>query len=289
MRYRLILPSAAALLLSLCNFSFAQCSQATVRGTWAHQSHATIMVTAPGNTSPVPVPFAGLGVMKIDYQGRYTDHATFSAGGQVQEGDFAGVIRVNPDCTGTDTYTFGGEQFTGRVVILDNGNEMRYMPTKFPGGPTAGMVYFRRLWPGGPTECTSDMVRGVYAGSREGIYMVPVPGGSQPAPTPFSAVHNATIQNGGGTGASTASLGGTIVEFGPWKFSVQVNPDCTAILSYTGGSKQFPGQTFTGAVKYIVLDHGNELLGLHTEDNAALPVVIENMKRISMMPVTPGQ
>jgi hypothetical protein len=289
MRHCRFFACAAALLLPLCSSSFAQCSPAMVRGTWAYQSHGTVMMNAPGSSSPVPAPFAALGIMKIDYQGRYTAHGTNSIGGQVQDVDFPGSIQVNADCTATDTYTIGPLPGADRLVILDNGNEMDMMPTKHPLGPAAGMAYLRRIaW--GEAQCTSGMVRGYYAGPREGTVMMPVPGQSQLVPTPFSAVHTATVQfDGTGTAASTASLGGTIVDFEFPRISMQVNPDCTASMKYTGTSKLFPGQTFTGTVKFVVLNYGSELIGLQTEDNTALPVVIESMKRISMMPVTPGQ
>jgi hypothetical protein len=121
--------------------------------------------------------------------------------------------------------------------------------------------------------------------------MMPVPGQSQPVPIPFSAIHTATFQNGGtGTAASTASLGGSIVDFEFPQISVSVNSDCTATMQYTGVSKQFPGQTFTGTVRYVVLNYGNELIGMDTAANTGLPaVVLDNLKRISIMPIIPNR
>ena len=292
MRHHQTFVRVAALLLPLCSSSFAQwrCSSDTVRGTWAYQGHGTVMMNVPGNSSPVPVPFTGLGIGKIDPQGRYTVHATMSAGGQVQDVDSSGSIQVNPDCTATDTYTSGSVQGADRLIILDNGNEMRSMPTKFPLGPFASMFYFRRLaW--GDAQCTSDMVRGAYAGWREGTFMMPVPGQSQPVPLPFSALVTFTVQSGGAvTAASTASMGGTIVDFQfPKGSSLQVNPDCTATLNWSAVSKQYPGQTFTGTLKYIVLNYGNELIGLDTQSSSGSSIVIETDKRISMMPIASDQ
>ena len=61
-------------------------------------------------------------------------------------------------------------------------------------------------------------------------------------------------------------------------------------MKYSGTSKQFPGQTFTGAVKYIVLNYGNELIGMDTEANTGLPgVVLDNLKRISLAPLVTGR
>ena len=167
---------AAALPLPQCSPSFAQwrCSSYTVRGTWAYQGHGTIMMNIRGSSSPVPVPFTGLGIGEVDYQGRYTVHATMSAGGQLQDVNFAGSIQVNPDCTATATYTSGSIQGSDPLIILDGGTEMRSMPTKFPLGPFAGMFYLRRVaW--GEAQCCGYMVRGVYGGPREGTQMVPVP------------------------------------------------------------------------------------------------------------------
>jgi hypothetical protein len=59
-------------------------------------------------------------------------------------------------------------------------------------------------------------------------------------------------------------------------------------MKYSGVSKQFPGMTFTGSVKYIVVNNGNELIGMDIEANTGLPgVVLDNLKRISMVPVVP--
>ncbi len=292
MRHHQTFARAAALLLPLCSSSFAQwpCSSDTLRGTWAYQGHGTVMMNAPGSSSPVPVPLTGLGIGKIDYQGHYTVHATMSVGGQLQDVDFSGSIQVNPDCTATTTYTSGSLQGADRLTILDNRDEMLSMPTKFPLGPFAGMFRFRRLsWV--DAQCTSDMVRGVYAGPREGTQMMPVPGQSQPVPVPFSAIHTATFKYGGtGTAVSTAALGGTIVDFEFPRTSIAVNPDCTATMKYTGVSKLFPGQTFTGTVKYIVLNYGDELIGMDTEANTGLPaVVLDNLKRVFMVPIVPDR
>jgi hypothetical protein len=242
-------------------------------------------LTPPGSSTSVPVSFVSLGVMKVDYQGRYTAHATISVGGQVQEADLAGSIQVNGDCTGTETCTIGPLQCADRLVILDNGNEMRWMPTKYPLGPATGVGTFRRLSWGEP-RCTPDMVRGVYAGSAEGTYLVAVTGQPQPVPTPFAGVFTQTFDHGTGSATATGSMAGTIFEVEFPKVSVEVDAGCIATMKYTGGvSKQVPGQTFSGTVKYIVLNYGDELIGMEIESNVGLPIEFENHRRISMMPI----
>ena len=75
-----------------------------------------------------------------------------------------------------------------------------------------------------------------------------------------------------------------MIGFRPWILSMQVNADCTATMTYTGTSKQFPGPNVRRAVKYVVVNNGNQLSGLQTEDNAGSPIVVETLKRVSMMP-----
>jgi hypothetical protein len=281
---------AAALLLPLCSSCFAQCSQAMVQGTWGWQGHGTAMISVSGVATPMPMPFVALGTVKIDNQGSYTSHGTASYGGQIQKADWSGSIQVNPDCTATDTYTFGPFDGADRWVILGFGNEMRSFPTKLLGNPTAGVYSFRRLSWGEP-QCTGDMVRGVYAGTGDGTYMIPMPGLSQPASTPFSFISTQLFQNdGSGTAANTGSMAGAIYDVTFPKLSLNVSPDCTATVSYTDAvNKQLPGQTSSGAIKYIVLDYGNELIGMETESNVGLPITLVEYKRISMTPPGSGR
>ena len=295
MRHHHAFTRAAALLLPFCSSCFAQspCSVSVVRGAWGWQGHGTAMMNVPGNTTPVPVPFASLGIMEIDYQGRFTARGSISVGGQVQDFDAnTGSIQVYPDCTASETNTISGLAGAGRLIILDNGNEMRELPTTHQLGPAAALAHFRRLEQGyqGP-RCSAGMVRGSYAGPREGTQMMPAPGQSQPVPVPFTAIHTVTFQYGGaGTATSTVSMGGAIVDFEFPNVSIAVNPDCSATMKYTGTSKQFPGQTFTGAVKYIVLNHGDELIGMDAEASTGLPgIVLDNLKRISIVPIVPDR
>jgi hypothetical protein len=227
--------------------------------------------------------------MDVDRLGRYTAHATLSVGGQVQDIDFPGQIQVNADCTATDTYTLGPVEGTDRLVILDNGNEMQAMPTKHPLGPVTGRAYFRRIARGNrEPRCTTAMVRGVYGGTGEGTMMIPVAGQPQPVPTPFSGIFSMAFHGRGtGSGTVTTSLGGNVFDLEFPVMSMEVNPDCTATLEWTAVSTQMPGQTFTGTVKYIVLDHGDELMGLEIKDSIGLPIEVENHKRISMAPAAP--
>jgi hypothetical protein len=278
------LGSAATLLFAVCGSSFGQCSLATVRGSWGFQGRGTAMMSIPGGTAPVPTPFVSLGTIKVGPQGNYTGRGTISIGGQVQDVDFTGAIQVNPDCTATDTGKVGPLEAIGRMVILDNGNEMRELPTTHPLGPVTETATFRRISWGEP-QCTADMVRGVYVETPEGISVMSIPGQSQPVPMPFSGLFVDTFQYGGaGSAAGTASLGGTIYSVEFPSFTMTVNSDCTATAPWTAVFPQLGGQKFTGANKYIVLNYGSELLGMEIKDTAGLPITLSNAKRISVTP-----
>jgi hypothetical protein len=273
--------ATVALLLVVSGPVFAGCSSDTVRGAWAFQSQGTVMMPAPGYPMPVPVPFVSLGVMDVDWQGSYTLRATYSVGGQVQDVEASGSIQVKRDCTATATDSLGG---TAQMMIFDNGREMRLMATTFPLGPSTNMAYFRRIARGEP-HCTNATVRGVYRGTGEGTFMVTVPGLPQPVPMPFSGMFTQTFDgDGGGVGVASALMGGTLADVTFSDMSMTVNRDCTATLTYSGVVKQVPGQLFFGTLKYIVLDHGDELIGMEVESNTGLPIELESHKRVVVAP-----
>jgi hypothetical protein len=278
---------AAILVLTLGGPALAQCSSSTVRGTWAFQGQGTALMTVPGSPMPVPMPFVSLGTMRIDWQGRYTGQGTISVGGQVQDMGFSGSIQVNPDCTAVEAGSVGPLQTAGRLVILDNGNEMRELPTTHPLGPVIELAYFRRLSWGEP-HCQSETVRGVYQGSGAGTFMVQVPGQPQPVPSPFAGLFTMNFDGDGtGSGVASASLAGSLADVEFPEISMKVNHDCTATLEYKGSVKQAPGQVFSGTIKYIVLAHGNELLGMEVVSSIGLPIELESHRRIAMRPLPP--
>jgi len=79
-------------------------------------------------------------------------------------------------------------------------------------------------------------------------------------------------------------MAGSIFNFTFSSLSMTVNPDCTATLKWSAVSKQAPGQTFTGDMKFVVLNWGNQLIGLETSDSMGLPIDLLDLKRISVLP-----
>jgi hypothetical protein len=216
--------------------------------------------------------------MKVDSDGNYTAHGTVTLGGQFQDNDWSGSISVKPDCTASVTTTYPSFAGLAKMVIFDNGTEMRLMEMRSPLGPVANMAYMRRISWGEPS-CTADMVRGTYAGWREGTLMMPGSGVSQSVTVPYSALVTFSVASGGAlTAASTASMGGTVGDH-VVNGSVQVNPDCTATMNWS-----VPSGMSTGTIRYVVLNYGNELIGIDMQSNGPASMSIESDRRISIAP-----
>jgi hypothetical protein len=288
MFYR-ILP--ALLLGSLC--CAQQCSLQTVRGTWVSYGQATDMLTVANISQPVPTPFAGLALVGIDNQGRVSASGTGVLGGQVITSDLTGSIQVNPDCTAILNFTpkppFPPTQQIVRLVVMDNGNEMRAMIVQDMAGKPAGVVYYRRISWSDP-QCTSDMVRGVYGITYDGTLLTAQPGQSQPVPAPASLIGVTLIDyQGRMTGAATISAAGNVADFVFPDASIAVNADCTGATKWKaapkGSNQVLPGQ---GVDKIVVLNNGDEMILLLTQTPLGVPIMLGRGKRISMLPVLPN-
>jgi len=96
------------------------CSNATLRGTFAHR--ATGFVTAP---PAMAGPLAGVGTDFFDGNGGVTSTATLSINGNTVPLMATGTYKVNPDCTGTYAIQGGGGTTRLVFVIVDSGNEIQ--------------------------------------------------------------------------------------------------------------------------------------------------------------------
>jgi len=279
--------------LAACSACFSQCTQNTLRGTWALYTQGVIMMTPPGSTQAAPALGAQLLTIKVDYQGRFTGSGFMSLNGQTASGSLGGVFQVNPDCTATDTFwinsitgmpPFPGQGFE-RLVILNNGTEMRGQVTQGVLGAPVGVDYYRRIsW--GDAQCTSDMVRGLYAFSYEGAVVMTPPGETQPQAVPTSIVGTSWVDyQNRMTGGMTNSMGGAMMDFNFVNSSGSVNADCTGISTWSivpkGTTQALPGQ---GIDHTVVLNGGDEIISITTQGVMGGPVLIGKMKRISLTP-----
>ncbi len=272
------------LLLAVSGVCFAECTQSTVRGTWAYYGPATIFSPSfPPGSEPTQVLFAAVAIANVDFQGNFTGPLTVNIGGKVFSGMWGGSITVNPDCTAVLKHHVVGlaGEATGRAWILDGNREMVGMGLQGEIGKATGLSHFRRVSRGDP-GCTGQMVRGVYAVTYEGNFFVPSPGQAQPTARPFSMIGAVTFDHGGaGSGAATISLAGNITETVFPEVSITVNEDCTATAKWKDAKNG------SGTDRMIVLDNGDEIISMPAQNSSGLPMMLGTLKRVSMTPVPP--
>lgn len=121
----------ATIFLTLTAVSAAEMSLA---GDWGWTLSGTLMIpTGPGVV--VPTPFAGVGRMTSDEEGKFTGTQTSSVGGEVVVNICRGVTTVNEDGTGqmtVDLYDTSGNllrHVLWDLVFVDNGRECRAIIT----------------------------------------------------------------------------------------------------------------------------------------------------------------
>ena len=104
------------------------CTVETLRGSFGFtgQGFATGSSTLPAPIGAF-VPFANLGVVTFDGQGKSFESDAFSFGGQIGQQTSSGPYTVNPNCTGSSTLTFspGGAVLHFDFVIDDHAKEVR--------------------------------------------------------------------------------------------------------------------------------------------------------------------
>jgi hypothetical protein len=118
----------AAIKGSLSAVVFAQggiaCEQRTVAGTYGFQGQGTL-----GLGSPQAIPAAETGVATADGAGNLTGNVTFSLGGQILSTPFTGTYQVNPDCTISETISFGTQTRHQQGVVVDRGQQIDFIDT----------------------------------------------------------------------------------------------------------------------------------------------------------------
>lgn len=294
------LARTALLAAALCSGLGAQapCSIETVRGVWVETTGVgTAMVAAPGSAQPVPAPVAALGMYSIDEQGQLAGWFNILLPGNYSDATIAGRVVVNSNCTGTIRFTVTPLGAPGplpgegafRILVLDNGNEIRAMSvTDFPMKYTSVETHRRivRNSQAAP-RCTAETVRGTYGIAAEGIVVRAVPGQTQPVLAPYSGIGAIAIDGEGGiTGGSTASIAGEPMESELAGASLQVLPDCTGYISYSLRPKGAPAALPGGFSKVVILDNGDEIRALEIQlpMGIGLPLLPSVSKRISKAP-----
>jgi hypothetical protein len=254
------------------------------------------MMTAPGSAQPVAAPVALLGMYTIDEQGRLTGWINGMLAGEYSEATLAGRVEVNPACTGTIRTTMTlpgapgplpGEGVT-RIVVLDNGNEMRAQTVTGIMGKPTGTETYRRIVRNSQIapKCTAETVRGTYGTTVDGILLMSLPGQAQPVPVPYSGIGAFAIDGRGGiTGSGTSSAAGELMEWEVPEGSLQVLADCTGYLGYRVRLKGAPAALPGRAVdKIVILDDGEEIRSLTLQGQTGKPLTPGVWKRMSKEP-----
>jgi hypothetical protein len=231
-----------------------------------------MMIVLPGGSTPTPVPFARMAIVKYDWSGSFTINGMLNVGGASQKLSGTGTIQVDPSCTATDSYSIGGKSGSDRLVILGNGTEIRMLDTT---GGISGVASLRRLsW--GDSECTQNMLHGVYLGSSEGTVIAPIAPQAPAQPLPMSGLFTSADEWGIASTVGTMSVYGYPGPYSLPRVTATVNSDCSG----TNASGDSAGYI-------ILLDNGNELWILTTRNPTAPTVWITRMTRVSMQPVAP--
>lgn len=102
------------------------CSEKTLKGDFAFTARSFLL--AP---SPIAGPFAALGAQSFDGLGNSEGLSTVSVNGPAERVTFRSLYSINPDCTGSMTFTFSP---TGLVqhfdlIVSSDGTEIRGIRT----------------------------------------------------------------------------------------------------------------------------------------------------------------
>lgn len=100
------------------------CNQMTVAGTYGFQGQGTL-----GVGTSQEVQSAETGSATADGSGNLSGEVTFSLGGLILTTPFTGTYVVKPDCTISETITFGTQIRHQWGVIVDNGREINFIDT----------------------------------------------------------------------------------------------------------------------------------------------------------------
>jgi hypothetical protein len=241
----------------------APCSLNTVRGTYAVETKGQLF---QGGISPVPgpgglpllngylLPIYAVGTMTIARDGS----AVGAFAGQFgimpyESNDWTATVSVNPDCSGELEYqTPFGTTNIEKIVILDNGREIRTVAIAAPAAFHTNAVRLRRANGGGPL-CGPNTVRGTYVMRCDGLE-------GDPSSMTFGSVDDMFLLEVAADGSITGRHFGLrrSPEGNPIGGEVTVKPDCTADLSLEAA---VPGGTLVSEGKAVFYDNGNEMFG----------------------------
>ncbi len=148
-------------------------------------------------------------------------------------------------------------------------NTSRYIGFSLP-------LFLCSLLPAQPARCTQDTVVGTYAIATQGTMLMPASTGSQPVAVPAASLALVSWDaQGVMSGQSFGALGGAISPV-PGAGTIQVNPDCTAVVKTAVGTTSLD----------VILDEGREIRAVMYQGPGVTPMVQGIARRISRIPST---
>ena len=129
-RLALKLAVAAILISSASASANAQCSNATIAGTYRYLWTGYGSFGAGGENTLRPngpfTPFAAVGLTTFNADGTSTNTDTVQIGGGVFNRSFNNTFHVNADCRGTITVQ-GATEPTAHIVVAPDGSEILFI------------------------------------------------------------------------------------------------------------------------------------------------------------------
>jgi len=131
------------------------------------------------------------------------------------------------------------------------------------------------------SNCTERTVVGTYAIAVQGSTLIAAPGSTQPVAAPFASLMIASFDSAGTMSGFGYGAFNGIVSSSPATGTIQVKPDCTAVVITSAGTVSTD----------VILDGGDELWALMKQFPVGNPVLPGRAKRISRQPnaIAPAQ
>ena len=129
------------------------CTSDMLHGTYGFVYDGNMIMTLPGSTGPVPLPFYMLGLSWTDRTGRNTGTYIANVGGTTAPAAWTttpGATKVNADCTGSTPWSLTGTDATSaagldRFVILNGGKEFWSATVQGVMGAPSFVGIFKRI------------------------------------------------------------------------------------------------------------------------------------------------
>jgi hypothetical protein len=224
------------------------CSNASLHGTFGFYSFGTVLPNTPR---------VNIGRETYDGKGNFVTSLVYNQGGSVTRvSNNPGTYTVNPDCTGTGHAMLGPLIVTLPFVIVDDGNEIDFMPVANP--PVFALTGVRkRLFADGERACTNAVLNGSY-----GFYSV---GTIVPAGTPRLAVGRESYDGKGNFSNTFAVNTGGVLTQNNNSGLYSINSDCF-------GQVIGPVGPLVVTVDFIVVDDANEIYFIVSSNDHSLVV-----------------